>query len=63
MGTMGMNNDRLNKLPKPREVLASENGQSTLFNAAAHESEPVTLDLLCREVAVLKGAIHAMHQD
>lgn len=33
------------------------------MNAAANEDEPVGLEGLCREIGLLKGSIHSMHQD
>ena len=63
MGTMG-NNVELSRLPKPREIpLNGGDGQSTLMNAVANEDEPVGPEVLCREIGLLKGAIHSMHQD
>ena len=64
MGTMG-NNLELSRLPKPREVRQLfEDDQSTLMNAAvANDEEPIGPEALSREVGLLKGAIHAMHQD
>lgn len=65
MGTMGQNFEISRLLPKPREVPSTRDadGQSTLMNAIAEDDEPVGPEVLCREIGLLKGAIHAMHTD
>ena len=66
MGASHKNID-MGKLPKPREIIPQtlSDGQSTIMNAAVANDDQLggSAEMLCREIGLLKGAIHAMHQD